>query len=174
MRGLSLTLILLLLQLSFASIAVAQQSAGDNDSFDAVKDKIISLIVAGQDSFSICEHVDRSNKPSYVAKLIPVSELPTSDNAIMARYFVAQRHNESTGVDFSLYRIRFASNEAAMRALNRIRTGKTGTLADGKVLTRYAVQLDVNAIYIIRTQSFLDPAVRSLLESFARKEIKIR
>ena len=172
MRVLSLAVILL--QLIFASIAVAQQSTGDNYSFDAVKEKIISVIVAGWDSYSICEHVDRSNKPSYVGKLIPASELPASDDAIMARYFVAQRQTESTGVDFSLYRIQFASNEEAMRALDSIRTGKTGTVADGKVLTRYAVQSDGNNIYIIRTQSFLDPAVRSFLESFAREEIKIR
>lgn len=117
---------------------------------------------------------DPSNKPSYVSKLIPASELPASDDAIMARYSVVQRQTEPTGVDFSLYRIQFASNEAAMRALNRIRDGKIGTVADGKVLTRYAAQLDGNNIYILRTQSFLDPAVRLFIESFATEEIKIR
>ncbi|BBA37552.1 uncharacterized protein sS8_5635 [Methylocaldum marinum] len=61
-----------------------------------------------------------------------------------------------------------------MRALNRIRDGKIGTVADGKVLTRYAAQLDGNNIYILRTQSFLDPAVRLFIESFATEEIKIR
>jgi hypothetical protein len=172
MRVLSFAVVLL--QLIIASIAVAQQSTGDNYSFDAIKEKIVSVIVAEWDSYSICEHVERSNKPSYVGKLIPASELPASDDAIMARYFVAQRHTESTEVDFSLYRIQFASNEAAMRAVNCIRTGKTGAVADGKVLTRYAVQLDGKNVYIIRTQSFLDPAVRSFLESFAREEIKIR
>lgn len=164
----------ILLQLIFATIAVAQQSTSDNHSFEAVKDKVISAIIAGSDSYSICEHVDRSNKLSYVIKLIPANELPASDNAIMARYFVVQRHTESTGVDFSLYRIQFASNEAAMRALSRLPTGKTGTVADGKVLTRYAARLEANNVYIIRTQSFLDSAVRSFLESFAREEIKIR
>ena len=163
----------ILLQLILAPTAVAQQSTSDDYSFEAVKDKVISAIVAGSDSYSICEHVDRSNKLSYVTKLIPANELPTSDNAIMARYFVVQRHTESTEVDFSLYRIQFASNEAAMRALSRLPSGKTGTLADGKVLTRYAARLEANYVYIIRTQSFLDSAVRSFLESFARDEIKI-
>jgi len=172
MRVLSLSVILL--QLTFASNVLALQPTSNNYSFDTVKEKIISVIVAGWDSYSICEQVDRSNKPSYVGKLIPASELPTSDDAIMARYFVVQRQTESIGIDFSLYRIQFASNEAAMRALNNIQMRKTGSMADGKVLTRYAVQLYGNNIYIIRTQSFLDPKVRSFLESFAREEIKTR
>jgi hypothetical protein len=164
----------ILLQLIIATIAAAQESTSDNHSFETVKDKVISAIVAGSDSYSICEHVDRSNKLSYVIKLIPANELLASDNAIIARHFVVQRHTESTGVDFSLYRIQFASNEAAMRALSRLPTEKTGTVADGKVLTRYAARLEANNVYIIRTQSFLDSAVRSFLESFAREEIKIR
>ena len=172
MRAMSLALIVL--QLNFASIAVAQQYTGDNNLFDAVKEKIISAIVAGVDSYSICEHVDRANKPSYVARLIPASEMPASDDAIIARYFVVRKNTDPISVDFALYRVQFTSNRAAMRAVSYIRTGKTGTVADGEVLTRYAVQLDGNSIYIIQTRSLLDPSVRSFLDSFAREEIKIR
>lgn len=162
------------LQFIFASVAVAQQSASDNHSFEAIKDKVISAIVAGSDSYSICEHVDRSNKPSYLIKLIPAKELPVSENAILARYFVVQKHTESTGVDFSLYRIQFPSNEAAMRAFSRLPKGKTGTIADGKVLTKYAARLEANHVYIIRTQSYLNSAAQSFLESFASEQIKIQ
>jgi hypothetical protein len=88
----------------------------------------------------------------------------------MARHFIVRGQAESIGVDFSLYRIQCASDEAAMGTFERISTGKTGTIADGKVLTRYAAQLDGHNIYVIRTQSFFDPAVMSFLESFAKKD----
>jgi len=35
-------------------------------------------------------------------------------------------------------------------------------VADGKVLTKYAARLDGRDVYIIRSQSVLDPAVQSL------------
>lgn len=172
MRALGLAVVLL--QSLLGSVAVAQQLAAADSSFDAIKDRILSAIVAGWDSYSICEYVDRSNKLSYVGMLIPGNELPVAEGAIVGRHFVARRQSESGGVDLSLYRIQFASNEAAARALGRIRTGKSGTVADGKVLTRYAVQLDANNMYIVRTQSFLDPAARALLEAFAKEEVKSR
>ncbi|BBA37549.1 hypothetical protein sS8_5632 [Methylocaldum marinum] len=55
-----MSLAVMLLQFVFASVTVAQQSTGDIDTFDAVKEKVISVIVAGWDSYSICEHVDPS------------------------------------------------------------------------------------------------------------------
>lgn len=167
MKGLSLTIFPWLLL--FASTAFAQQLVADGKSitFDAVKEHIISALVADWDSYSICEHVDRSNKHSYVGKLLPASELSVPEKAITARYFEVRRHAESTGIDFSFYKIQFASDMAATHALGLIRNGRTGTVADGHILTRYAAQVNGNELYIIRSQSLLDPAVRSLLESFA-------
>ncbi|MDD1621529.1 MAG: hypothetical protein LUQ11_08600 [Methylococcaceae bacterium] len=161
------------LQLSFAATAAEQQPATVDYSLDAVKQKVISVIVAGWDAYSICEQVDRSNPTAYVAKLLAANQLPSSAGAITARYFVVRKQTEAVGVDFSLYRIQYASDEAAMRALNSL-AGKTGALADGKVLTRYALQLNANSLDILRTQSFLDPAMKSLLESFATEEFKLR
>lgn len=170
----ALGLALIFLQLNFVPVAVAQEPATDRKLLDVVKEKIVSAIVAGADSYSVCEHVDRANKPSYVAILMPGSEIPTSRDAVEARYFVVQKPADASIVDFALYRVQFASNREAMRAVSNIRTGITGTVADGKVLTRYAVQLDENNIYIIRTNSLLDPTIQSFLDLFSREEIKIR
>lgn len=61
-----------------------------------------------------------------------------------------------------------------MRAVSLIRTGTTGTVADGKALTRYAVRLNEDSIYIILTTSLLDPLVQAFLESFSNKDLEIR
>jgi len=165
---------LLFLQLNFSSFAVAQEPADDNRVFDIVKEMIVAALVDGLDSYSVCEHVDRANEPSYVAKLIPATEIPTSDAAVLARYFVVHKQADSGTVDFALYRVRFASHQEAMRAVSLIRTGPTGTVADGKALTRYAVRLYEDSIYIIRTTSLLDPLVQAFLESFSKKDLEIR
>jgi hypothetical protein len=169
MRILSFAFILL--TLTSVSCAVAQQPAGNEFSFEAVTEEFVSIVTAGWDSYSICEYIDRSDRFSYINLLIPASEL-SRQCVIMARHFVIRGQAESIGVDFSLYRIKCASDEAAMRTFEHISTKKTGTVADGKVLTRYAAQLDGNNIYVIHTQSFFDPAVVSFLESFAKKESK--
>lgn len=169
-----LRLAILVSQLFFAASAVAQQPAADDNALEAVKEKIISVIAAGWDAYSICEQIDHSNPPAYVGKLIPANQLPASHGAITARYFVVRKQTETAGVDFSLYRIQFASDETAKRAVNSLQAGKTGAVPDGEVLTRYALQLNANSLYILRTQSFLDPAMQSLLESFATEEFKIR
>lgn len=155
--------------LNCVSAAVAQEPAADGRLLDVVKDKIVSFVVAGADAYSVCEQVDRANKPSYIARIIAPSEIPTSPGAIVARYFVVQKDSDTRVVDFALYRVRFASDREAMRALGSIRSGKAGTVADGKVLTKYAVQMDGNDLYIVRTTSVLDAPIQSFLESFAKE-----
>lgn len=170
----ALRIALLFYQLNFVSVAVGQEPAADDKFFDAVKEMIVAAIVSGQDSYSVCEHVDRADEPSYVEKLIPAGEMPASSNAITARYFVVQTQAKSGAVDFALYRVRFASHPEALRAVSLIRTGAAGIVADGKVLTRYAVQVDDDSMYIVRTTSLLDPLVQSFLDSFSREDLKIR
>lgn len=146
--------------------AFAQQSGRDNLSLDIIKDTIIPVIVEEWREYTICEHVDKRGKPSYVENLVPARELRASDE-MLSRHFTVQSQDTRSAVDFSLYRIRFASVAMAQRARNHIRKEGTGTVADGKVLTRYAVQVRGAELYVVRTSAMVQPAMQSFLVSFA-------
>lgn len=158
-------LIVVLLPLVFISCATAEQTAREPASIDAVTDEFVSSVSVSWDSYSICEYRDRTEQHSYLKRLFPKSQLP-QQSAIKARHLVVQRQADSSGLDLSIYQIQFAANEEAKRAFLELSERPSGTIPDGKVLTKYAARLEGRRVYVIRTQSIFNPAVASFLKSF--------
>lgn len=158
-------LIVALLSLVFISCAIAEKTAREPTSIDAVTDEFISSVSTSWESYSVCEYRDRTEQHSYIKQLFPKTVLPQR-SAIKARHLVVQRQADSSGLDLSIYQIQFAANEEAKRAFSELSERPSGTIPDGKVLTKYAARVEGQRVYVIRTQSIFDPAVISFLKSF--------
>lgn len=155
----------------FALVLVSTGSGGQSEidpvSMQLIEDKFVSSIAASWDSYSVCVYKDRTEKGSYLKHLFQDEKFPHRAT-IKSRHLVLQREADSSRRDLSIYEISFDAEEEATNAFSELTGRRTGTIPDNKVLTKYAVRLQDENVYVIRTQRLFDADVASFFELFAR------
>jgi len=136
------------------------------DTFESISEAFTASVADDWGDFSLCQYTDGTAEDAYL-KLFTPSGMFSSGHDIQAQHFLLRQHSESAGYDLGIYRITFGFQDQAQQAFAEVFTpAPQGTIADGKILTRYAARLSGKEIYLLRSKTFFDPAVKSYFDAF--------
>lgn len=143
--------------------------AQPTETIEDVQNVFANEVASDQDGYQIFENTDAANQYGYLDLFFADKKLLTKTDK-EARHLEFRSDDPSLSVDLSIFRLNYPSGEEALEAATETwGSERTGMKPDGKVLTRYAVKISTNAIFVLRTLDTLDPDVKAFFEKFADK-----
>ena len=157
--------LLLFLCLAFVACPSLGKAYNQFTSIEEIKNRFTATIAADSDAYNVCEFVVKVPTNTYLNLLF--SKIPPSPQAnLLSSHIEIRKQEASSGIDLSIYQVETASEKIAEHIFLSLLVQPSGTIADGKVLTKYAVRLEGESIFVISTRSILNTSAASFFRSF--------